>query len=765
MATKTIAWTSGSGNITLTYTGQGNGSISVASDANDSVYDREQSFNIVTTEGSPEQALSILVKQAGKTYDAGTAFDFGYTGSVQEITLPKGRYKLQCWGAQGGSVTGTYAIAGSKGGYSEGEITLTETTTFYVFVGGQGTSYTSSASQTSTTVVNGGWNGGGAGVRTALYSSGDTDGRSFPRGGGGATDISTVTSALSYSSGRTTRDSASLLARCIVAGGGAGASAMYTITTTTETVETLHSSGSVPYSWYTTIYVYRTPVLTLNPSTTYRLVAGGSGGSLYRYYVQIYNSDGSTGSTIAIYSGLFTTTTDSSVTYRIFYTDQTTDSASYTYELYEQGSTTTTSTSNGKSSGSQQGGGTSGKGQYPGTQSSYGTGGAFGLGASQSSTNYRYCAGGGGGGWYGGGTGKSDSSTSYINYSGGGSGFVNTAANASYRPDGYTGLELDSGTTTAGDSSFKSTSGGTETGHSGNGYARITALAADGSGGSGESSNISVNLNSQWQASSVSNPDSSLYDIYESYSNYNVNSGVATMYITITGLTEFTCYIRSYAESSYDYVSISQLDQTITGSSSSEYSDTTLVKAYTRGNQQSGTALSNYTEVNYTGIDGGTHVITVIYRKDSSDNYNDDKGYILVPKSSGSSISVSWATQSGTWNSASNSSAADGVAYTCVSPGTSGSTVIRCTFSGVSSITFNCVYNGESNYDYLTVGSLDTACTRSSYGTTLKGTSGTAKDITFTCDTGEHYVEFCYSKDGSVDTSPDNATVYVKSYS
>lgn len=130
-----------------------------------------------------------------------------------------------------------------------------------------------------------------------------------------------------------------------------------------------------------------------------------------------------------------------------------------------------------------------------------------------------------------------------------------------------------------------------------------------------------------------------------------------------------------------------------------------------------------------------------------------------------SNVSIVWTTKSGTWNSASSSSAKDGLSWTCVSPGTSGSTVIQCTFSGVTSITFNCVYSGESNYDYLTVGAIDTACTRDSYGTSLKGTSGTAKDITFSCTSGEHYVQFCYSKDGSVDTSPDNATVYIKSYS
>uniref|UniRef100_UPI0023F6A5D3 glycine rich domain-containing protein n=1 Tax=Bacteroides ndongoniae TaxID=1903262 RepID=UPI0023F6A5D3 len=130
----------------------------------------------------------------------------------------------------------------------------------------------------------------------------------------------------------------------------------------------------------------------------------------------------------------------------------------------------------GASNLSQQGGGVSGRGQYPGTQNSAGLGGAFGLGANQTTSNYRYVSGAGGGGWYGGGKGQSDTGTNYVNYSGGGSGFVNTAANAGYRPSGYTGLQLDSGTTTAGNSSHPSTSGGTETGHSGNGYARITVL-------------------------------------------------------------------------------------------------------------------------------------------------------------------------------------------------------------------------------------------------------------------------------------------------
>lgn len=146
-----------------------------------------------------------------------------------------------------------------------------------------------------------------------------------------------------------------------------------------------------------------------------------------------------------------------------------------------------------------------------------------------------------------------------------------------------------------------------------------------------------VNLNGQWEATTaIPNPNSTLYDgVYRSSSNYNVNNGVSTMYIDISGYSEFTLYIRSYAESDCDYVMVSQLDQTITRSTS--YSDTTLVKAHTRGNQVSGTAIWNYTKVTYTGIDGGSHRITILYRKDGSLHSFDDRGYVLILKNKESS--------------------------------------------------------------------------------------------------------------------------------
>jgi hypothetical protein len=75
---------------------------------------------------------------------------------------------------------------------------------------------------------------------------------------------------------------------------------------------------------------------------------------------------------------------------------------------------------------------------------------------------------------------------------------------------------------------------------------------------------------------------------------------------------------------------VSQLDKTINGNSS--YNDATLVKAHTRGKPQSGTAISNYTYVEFTGIDQDEHRITIVYRKDSSSSSGTDRGYVLIPK-------------------------------------------------------------------------------------------------------------------------------------
>lgn len=137
------------------------------------------------------------------------------------------------------------------------------------------------------------------------------------------------------------------------------------------------------------------------------------------------------------------------------------------------GGTTGGGSASQSSCGTQAGGGTQtaggAKGVYSGT---YGANtGAFGKGGNASDGSYN--GGGGGGGWYGGGAGAS---SNWSNGGGGGSGYVYTSSTASSYPSGCkltSSYYLTNASTTAGSSSFPSTTGGTETGHSGNGYARI----------------------------------------------------------------------------------------------------------------------------------------------------------------------------------------------------------------------------------------------------------------------------------------------------
>ncbi len=137
------------------------------------------------------------------------------------------------------------------------------------------------------------------------------------------------------------------------------------------------------------------------------------------------------------------------------------------------GGTTGGGSASQSSCGTQAGGGTQtaggAKGIYSGTSGA--NTGTFGKGGNASDGNYD--GGGGGGGWFGGGAGAS---ASWSNGGGGGSGYVYTSSTASSYPTGCllnNSHYLTNASTTAGSSSFPSTTSGTETGHSGNGYARI----------------------------------------------------------------------------------------------------------------------------------------------------------------------------------------------------------------------------------------------------------------------------------------------------
>ncbi|MBR4984437.1 MAG: hypothetical protein IKY83_01685, partial [Proteobacteria bacterium] len=130
--------------------------------------------------------------------------NFSYTGKVQSVSLPQGKYKLEVWGAQGGYVPDSNSsLRGGNGGYSTGVLTLTSPKTLYVYVGNIGDKKASNCSE----YPDAGWNGGG---REAYSCHGGA--------GGGATDIAlygTAGSSEWYNDDH-------LYSRIIVAGGGGG---------------------------------------------------------------------------------------------------------------------------------------------------------------------------------------------------------------------------------------------------------------------------------------------------------------------------------------------------------------------------------------------------------------------------------------------------------------------------------------------------------------------------------------------------------------
>ena len=140
-----------------------------------------------------------------------------------------------------------------------------------------------------------------------------------------------------------------------------------------------------------------------------------------------------------------------------------------------------------------------------------------------------------------------------------------------------------------------------------------------------------VDLNGQWELSTtIPNPDSGVYDgVYQSFAHKGQDSTIDIMYIDIIGYETFKLYIRSNGESSYDYVVVSKLDTALSTASNSSHSS---VYAHTDDKATSNTSINGYTLVEFTNIDGGAHRISVGYYKDSSQNSNDDRGYVLIPK-------------------------------------------------------------------------------------------------------------------------------------
>ena len=153
----------------------------------------------------------VSIKDKSITFNTKST-TYSYTGSSQTFTPDHdGAYKLEAWGAQGGTTTGLDSSfpgnIGGKGGYTSGTINLLKSNSIYVYVGKQGGTSTKT-SDTSTR----GYNGGGFGGYEAAC-----EGICIKQagGGGGATDFRLVSGNWN--------NTTSLASRIMVAAGGGGA--------------------------------------------------------------------------------------------------------------------------------------------------------------------------------------------------------------------------------------------------------------------------------------------------------------------------------------------------------------------------------------------------------------------------------------------------------------------------------------------------------------------------------------------------------------
>lgn len=145
--------------------------------------------------------VNKLSRNNKKTYSNGKSWDFDYRGIGESFIVPvDGTYKIEAWGAQGGSY---FTAIGGLGAYTTGDIDLLEGQKLHIFVGSKGHVDTTKSLPTE-------FNGGGkAGHQNSNYTN-----IRFWGTGGGASDIRLVDGIWD--------DFNSLKSRIMVAAGGGG---------------------------------------------------------------------------------------------------------------------------------------------------------------------------------------------------------------------------------------------------------------------------------------------------------------------------------------------------------------------------------------------------------------------------------------------------------------------------------------------------------------------------------------------------------------
>lgn len=425
----------------------------------------------------PEYSVNSITKKV---------YNFGHSGSYQTFTVPiTGTYKVELWGAQGGA-SGAYI--GGNGGYTSGMIHLTKDTPLYLYVGGSPTSGSK-------------YNGGGPGG-------------AYGNAGGGATDIrlsptKKIRYIRDYVNGSTANAGDHWVEIKAIDINGNNVALSKTVTSDVAmTNPSVIVDGSTPtagagmYGYtnenglhYVEIdlgaeyYVYSVKVWHYYDGRTY-----------YNTKTVVYNADRSFSETVfdSATSGTYAETPVGRA-----YSANNGSLRSRIMIAAGGGGAGARGEGYGDGNGGYGGGLTGANGQLVNSTVAYGS--YPGYGATQiaggSINVYNNVSGnivtvdyigtfgagggtiyvGGGAGYYGGG-GMSHGG------GGGGSSFISgytgcNAVNASGahtgQPNHYSGYTFSSSLMIAGNSSMPKPTGGTETGHTGNGYGRITLVNAD----------------------------------------------------------------------------------------------------------------------------------------------------------------------------------------------------------------------------------------------------------------------------------------------
>ena len=230
-------------------------------------------YKIICVATSNSGKVNTITKNINVIGKVDLSFE-SINGEQTFIAPISGTYKLEVWGASGGTVSQSYR--GGYGAYSTGDIHIDENQVLYINIGGVGEVTSSAIGQ----IAQGGYNGGGSGANYSLQA-----GR-VAGGGGGATHIAFVSgklASLEKYKGSLSDDGKYYVSNDIViVSGGGGGSWYFSTDVNYHTVTPgdaggIQVSNSVAWTEQAYGYVYASGGTQIGTGTQYATVKGGFG--------------------------------------------------------------------------------------------------------------------------------------------------------------------------------------------------------------------------------------------------------------------------------------------------------------------------------------------------------------------------------------------------------------------------------------------------------------------------------------------------------